>query len=238
MASYDLQRFNSHVGRAVDTVLSTTRWTTRVLDSVRLQESQKGALEGITDRALSIFKPVKYTEQTIVNQYMEHTHIIEGEIRRLILEAQALLSVLTNLEDRLEIIYGIVTRDDVHAKAKKDEILAELWTMLGGNRTKLSKMDRELALLQQVGIYRKTALAHVSGTLLKLQAMGAGLEDLRERVGTPELLRGRLDIPLEIHLENIMRGVERLEAGRESAKKIEQDIFTRAVHGPGEINAR
>jgi hypothetical protein len=141
----------------------------------------------------------------------------------LIDEAQALLMVLSNLEDRLEIIHGIVTRDDMHARAKKDEILSELWTMVGGNRNKLSKMDKQLGLLQHVGIYRKSAYAHVSGTIIKLQAIGAGIEDLRERVGTPELLRDRVDIPLSVHIENIQRGVERLEEGRSSAKKAENE---------------
>ena len=38
------------------------------------------------------------------------------EINRLVQEAQALLSVLLNLEDRLDLIHDIAVRDDVKAQ--------------------------------------------------------------------------------------------------------------------------
>jgi hypothetical protein len=212
------------VGRAVDSVIATTRWTTRVLDGIQERDASRGAVNAfINDKLLAPFQPVKFTESILLDQYIQHTRIVEEEINKLITEAQALLLVLNNLEDRLEVIHGVATREDMHAKALKEEILSELWTMVGGNRGKLNKMDRQLNLLQQVGIYRKTAYAHVSGTILRLQAMGAGLEDLRERVGSPELLRDRLDIPLSVHIENIQKGVERLEEGRQNARKLENE---------------
>ena len=111
----------------------------------------------------------------------------------------------------------------MHTNAIKEEVLSSLWAMLGGNRSKLKNMDRQLNLLQKVGIYRKNAMAHVSGTILKLQAIGANLEDLRERVGAPELLRDRTSIPLSVHIENIQMGVERLEEGRMNSRKLEDE---------------
>lgn len=140
-----------------------------------------------------------------------------------------MLSVLNSLEDRLELIYGISTRDGMHTQAMKDEVLSTLWAMIGGNRGKLKNMDRQLNLLQQVGVYRKNAMAHVSAALLRLQAIGAGLEDLRERVGSPELLRDRVDIPLSVHIENINRGVERLEEGRKAARKVEDEQIRKTL---------
>lgn len=137
--------------------------------------------------------------------------------------------VLTNLEDRLEVIHGIATRETNTKSIMKEETLSELWTMVGGNRGKLTKMTRQLDLLKQVGFYRKTAFAHISGTIIRLQAMGAGLEDLRERVGSPELLRDRLDIPLSVHIENIEKGIERLDASRQNARKLEDDHIRRSL---------
>ncbi|KAL2063588.1 hypothetical protein VTL71DRAFT_5393 [Oculimacula yallundae] len=230
IASYDLQKFNSHVGRAVDSVIATTRWTTRVLDGIQERDGSRGSINAfINDRILAPFQPVKFTESVLLDQYIQHTRIVEEEINKLIVEAQAILMVLTNLEDRLDVILGIATRDDLHTQAQKEEILAELWTMVGGNRGKINKMDKKLNLLQQVGIYRKTAYAHVSGTIIRLQAMGAGLEDLRERVGSPELLRDRLDIPLSVHIENINKGVERLEESRMNARKLEDEHLRRTL---------
>ncbi|CAL3973651.1 hypothetical protein PZA11_005822 [Diplocarpon coronariae] len=230
IASYDLQKFNSHVGRAVDSVIATTRWTTRVLDGIQVRDVSRGSVNAfINEKLLALFQPVKFTETILLDQYIQHTRLVEEEINKLIVEAQAILLVLNNLEDRLDVIHGIATRDDMHTKALKEEILSELWTMVGGNKGKLNKMDRKLNLLQQVGVYRKTAYAHVSGTIIRLQAMGAGLEDLRERVGSPELLRDSHDIPLSVHIENISKGVERLEECRQSARKLEDEYIRRTL---------
>jgi hypothetical protein len=175
--------------------------------------------------------PVDLGDEFVLDQYIQHTRVVEEEILKLITEAQALLMILNNLEDRLDIIHGIVTRDDVHAQKSKEEILAQLWTMLGGNRGKLNKMDRQLDLLRQVGVYRKTAYAHVSGTLLRLQEMGVGLEDLRERIAAPELLRDRAEIPLSVHLESIQKGVERLEVSRQGARDLESENMRKRLNG-------
>lgn len=224
-ASFDLQKFNSHVGRGVDIVLSTARWTKRVLDDISHDHEERGLLPAfISDTLLAPFKPLKFTEARLLDQYIQHTHIVSGEIEKLIEEAQSLLQVLQNLEDRLDVMHEIAIRDNLHAQGTKDDILAELWTFIGGNRAKLGKVDNQLKLLRQVSLYRKTAFNHVSSTVLKLQAMSAELEELRTRVGDAEVLRdaGIKHVPLSVHIENIQLGVERLEIGRERARALEQ----------------
>jgi hypothetical protein len=238
IASFDLQKFNSHVGRGVDNVLATARWTQRVLDDMALKQSSRGVISFINDKILAPFQPVHLTEGKLLDQYIEHTRIVSGEIEALVIEAQALLGVLQNLEDRLEVIHGIAYRDDMHAQLSKDEILSQLWTLLGGNRAALGKYNKQLGLLRQVGEYRKTAWAHVSGTILKLQAMGAELEELRERVGSAEVLRYRADIPLAVHLESIRLGVERLERGREAARELEKHHLHRVLDRGNEPETR
>ncbi|MCJ1361801.1 hypothetical protein MMC16_000901 [Acarospora aff. strigata] len=230
IASYDLQKFNSHVGRGVDNILATARWTKRVLDDIAIRDSSRGTLQTFGTKLLAPFQPLQFTADALLDQYIQHTRIVEDEIHRLIAEAQALLQVLQNLEDRLDVIHGIATRDNTHAQTSKDEILTHLWTQLGGNRRKLGKYDSQLRLLDHVGEYRRSAWAHVSGTILKLQAMGAELEELRERVGSAELLRDtRADVPLAVHIENIELGVERLEAGREKARGVEKEYLRRTL---------
>ncbi|KKY27227.1 hypothetical protein UCRPC4_g01210 [Phaeomoniella chlamydospora] len=231
IASYDLQKFNSHVGRAVDNVLSTARWTRRVLEEISVREASRGIIPAfINDRLLAPFQPVnKFSENVLLDQYIQHTRNVEEQINHLISEAQALLLVLTNLEDRLEVIHSISMRDNVQAQGSKDEILSQLWTMLGGNRVALGKYNSQLQLLRRVGEYRKTAWAHISGTILRLQAMGAELEELRERVGSAELLKDRKEIPLAVHIENIELGVERLEQGRGNARRLENEHLRRVL---------
>jgi hypothetical protein len=235
LASYDLQRFNSHVGRAVDNVLATARWTGRVLDGIAARDGSASIIGTfISGTLLAPFQPLKFTEDALLDQYVQHARIVEDEIHRLIAEAQALLLILTNLEDRLDVIHGIALRDGGHANRGRDDVLALLWTQLGGNRDKLGKFDAQLRLLQQVNQHRQSALAHVTGTIVRLQAMGAELEELRERVGAPALLREHADIPLRVHIENIQMGVERLEQGRERSKETESEVMRGKLEGDGQ----
>lgn len=240
IASYDLQKFNSHVGRSVDNILATARWTKRVLDGIADLESSRGVVSGFFNhRILAPFQPMRFTEDALLDHYVQHTRLVEEEIHRLIAEAQALLHVLQNLEDRLDVIHGIAVRDNIHLQSSKADVLSQLWTMVGGNRNKLGKFDSQLRLLGHVATYRKSAIAYVSGTMVKLQGMGAELEELRERVGGVELLGGRRGVPLSVHIENIELGVERLEEGRKRAKEIEDEALRKTLssgkEGPREI---
>ena len=230
VASYDLQKFNSHVGRGVDNILATARWTKRVLNGIADKDASKGAIAGFfSHRILAPFQPIQFTEDVLFDQYTQHTQAVEDEINRLVAEAQALLLVLQNLEDRLDVIHGIAVRDNLHAQGSKNEVLSQLWTMLGGNRSKLGKYNSQLRLLSQVDTYRQNAIAHVTGTLVKLQGMGAELEELRERVGSVELLGRKGAVPLRLHIENIEMGVERLERGRKGAKELENEELSKSL---------
>lgn len=236
IASYDLQKFSSHVGRSVDNILSTARWTKRVLDGIVDLESSRGTISKFFGhRYLAPFQPMRFNEDAVLTNYVTHTRLVEEEIHRLIAEAQALLRVLQNLEDRLDVIHGIAVRDNIHLQNSKADLLAQLWTMAGGNRQKIGKFDSQLRLLGHVATYRKSAIAYVSGTMIKLQGMSAELEELRDRVGGVELLGGRRGIPLSVHIENIELGVERLEQGRNRAKEIESDVLRKSQSGRGQI---
>jgi len=233
-ASYDLQKFNSHVGRAVDITLSTARWTERILDDMSHQTSRSSSiLPRFMSSLLYPFTPIPFTQSRLVDQYLVHTNVISAEIASLIDEAQALLLLLQNLEDRLDVIHSISLSSQQSAQVSKDEILSHLWTMLGGNRAQLSKYNNHLRLLRQVGEYRTQAFAHVSGTILKLQAMGAELEELRTRVDAAGLERqvkgDNKAVPLEVHIASIRLGVERLEEGRAKAREVERGYVRRVI---------
>lgn len=232
IASVDLQKFNSHVGRAVDKILSINRWTMRVLEDISVRDASRSAIVTFfssDNRFLAPFQPLKFTEDALLDQYIQHTRVVEEEIQRLVTEAQSLLFVLHNLEDRLDVIHSIAIRDDIHAKTSREELFGQLWTKLGGNGKKVAKFNSELRLLSQMNIYRKNAIAQVSGTMIQLQKMGAELEDLRSRVGDVELVGGKMGVPLSVHIENIELGIERLEEGREKAKRLDREDLVRGV---------
>ena len=230
-ASADLTKFNSRINRATDHIISTNRYTLQVLDGYTSYEQSRGAVSRFMS-SLSIVQP-RLTEASILKQYLRHAESVEDEIVALIDQAQTLLQVLQGLDNHLDLIHGVCTRDGVRVQENLDELFAQLWTKLGGNRNSKGKLDKQMQLLKDVGAYRKLAWAHVSGTILKLQQIQAGLEDLRERVVLPDTLP---EIPLEQHIDTIQLGVQRLEEQRNEARKLETETYRRIMDRPGELD--
>ncbi|KAF2100753.1 hypothetical protein NA57DRAFT_36449 [Rhizodiscina lignyota] len=220
-ASWDLTKFNAQIGTAVDRILSTNRWTLQVIDGVAEREGSQGAISRFLYKTLpgAVGYHAKPLDEILLNQYLTHSMQVEDQIGYLINSAQALLAILTNLDGRIDIIADLVTRDGLSVSRNKDELFQYLWTKLGGNRSTVKKLEDQLALLNDVNVYRKTAWAHVNAALLKLLAIQAALEDLRERVAVAETVG--IMVPLTQHLEHVKLGVERLEGLRNEQRGVE-----------------
>ncbi|KAK5732420.1 hypothetical protein LTR17_010596 [Elasticomyces elasticus] len=234
-ASADLSRFNSRIGRAVDQILSTNRWTLSVIDGVSVDQANRGVVGRWVGENLNVwapFQPVSLSRDVVLDQYLRHTGAVEEQILTLIQEAQALLGILENLDGRLDVIAAISTRDGMKVAGNKEELFAYLWTKLGGNRSSVSKLENQLTLLKEVTAYKRLAWAHVTTTIVKLQGIQATLEDVRERVAGPEVLGER--VPLEVHIESINLGIERLERQREEGRRGEMEGYARVMGRGGE----
>ncbi|KAB5549826.1 hypothetical protein GE09DRAFT_186221 [Coniochaeta sp. 2T2.1] len=223
MASNDLQRFNTHVGSAVDSVISINRWTSRYLDGLASERQGQGWLERWAGWAFAPFQPAVFSERMLLDKYVEHTALVSDKIGDLIVEAQAVLRTLSKAEDHLGIIYDFVTRTQKSVQSDKDEILWTLWTLVGVNTRHIHNLNNQLSLLRQVDGQRAGAVAQVSELIVELEKIQAGLGDLRDRVAEPELVRGRVEVPLSVHIETIDKGVERLEMARSRIRAIENE---------------
>ncbi|KAF4542462.1 hypothetical protein BFW01_g6818 [Lasiodiplodia theobromae] len=214
-ASWDLTRFNSRIGSAVDKMLSTNKWTLRVIDDIKDAEDGRGSVDRfIWDQLLWVISPHRNPRERLVSQYLTHTQKVEDEITTLIDQADALLGILDSLESHLGAIHEISVRDDVSLQGKREELFLDLWTKLGGNRSNVKKLDQQIQLLKNVNMYRRTAVSHVSSTMVKLRAIAVSLEDMRERAATPDVVGVDGEVPIVLHIENIQRGLDRLEAQR------------------------
>ncbi|KAL1879969.1 hypothetical protein VTK73DRAFT_6549 [Phialemonium thermophilum] len=222
-ASNDLQRFNTHVGSAVDSVISINRWTSRYLKDLATERDNRGWLGDWTTWAFAPFQPAALSERVILDKYIEHTSLVSDKIADLIVEAQAVLRTLGTAEDHLGIIYDFVTRTQKTVQSRKDEILWTLWTLIGANTRHLHNLNSQLSLLRQVDRQRAGAVKQVGELIVELEKIQAGLGDLRDRVAEPELARDRADVPLSVHIETINRGVERLELARSRIRAMEDD---------------
>lgn len=230
----DLQKFNTHVGSAVDAVISINRWTSRYIDSLApsLGEIDAGSSSAVAVWTGWLFLPFQpadavFSERVLRDKYIEHTTLVSQRIAGLIVEAQAVLRLLTKAEDHLSLIYDISSRSSAAVSSRRDEILWTLWTLVGGNSRRLSSLSQQLSLLRKVDAQRSSAVAQVSALVLELESIQAGLGDLRERVAEPGLLRDSdspaASLPLSVHIETIDRGVERLEGARRRIRDAEED---------------
>jgi hypothetical protein len=152
---------------------------------------------------------------------------LSANMQRLVLEAEVSVSDLNKLEEHLKSIHEVVSREDSSISAARDELLAQLWTILGGNKAQLKGMVEHRALLNGVGEYRKRALAHVVAALQTLETMAEDMEELRERVAAPELVGDA--IPIDVHMKSIRSGLERLKGRRTGAKQLEEQIVSRIL---------
>ncbi|KAI1424976.1 hypothetical protein F5Y12DRAFT_421410 [Xylaria sp. FL1777] len=229
----DLQSFNTHVGSAVDSVISINRWTSRYIKSIAMnREAPRSVIEWL----FSPFQPVTFDERMILEKYIEHTSFVSDKIQALILEAQATLRLLSKANDHLQSIDEYVVRSGNSVEEKRSEALWDLWTLIGGNHRHRNKLRAQLSLLRQVDRQRASAVTQLMGLIHDLGDIRTKLGDLRDRVAAPELLADTTSIPLSVHIETIDAGVKRLEAARVRIRAEENERFQQALaRGNNEI---
>lgn len=169
----------------------------------------------------------KPTKEVVTQTFTEAMNVLSSSMQRLVVEAEANLSNLDKLEERLGTLHELVSREDSSISSAKSELLSELWSRLGGNKKTLRGYDSHLVLLKNLSAYRKKALVHVVAALSTLQGMSEDMEDLRERVAAPEIAGSA--IPVEVHMKSIRNGLERLKEGRTKAKEREDEAIRRIL---------
>ena len=95
------------------------------------------------------------------------------------------------------------------------------------HKKELQNFDSHLALLKNLGWYRKQASANVVGALQILRAMSEVIKDIRERVAAPEPMGS--SVPVKFHVKSIEMGLERLREGRLRAKRLDDDATRRVM---------
>ena len=155
------------------------------------------------------------TQEAVIETFLMSMDNIASHVVRLRDEAEVSMGHLMSLEQHLVVLHEITHRDNKELTAAQEDVLAELWTWLGGNKSKIRSMTLSLDLLNNVETYRRKALAHVIATLQVLHGLDADMEELRTRVAAPDIVGDK--IPIEIHMKSIKAGVERLKEGQMKA---------------------
>lgn len=224
-AGRDLQRLGSRVGGSVDGVLAVNDYALRAIEAAK--DAQK---RSILASALLPWNTPSHSE--ISEIFITSMSVLEENLRSLVTEAQVAVVGLDNLEMQLATIHEITSREQSLVGTKRETLLRDLWTMLGANKEKMKQFSNHINLLESISSYRKQALAHVAATLVQLQQLTHDLQELRDRVSRPSLLADRNEIPLEVHILSIRKGIERLDAGRLRTRELEADALRRMIGTP------
>ncbi|KAI5918245.1 hypothetical protein F4810DRAFT_600627 [Camillea tinctor] len=230
IVSSDLQTFNTHVGSAVDSVISINRWTSRYIDTIAAnREAHDNLLSRGIQWVFSPFQPSIFDERILLDKYIEHTALVSDKIANLILEAQATLRMLSQAENHLQLINEHVVRSGNEVKEKRSDLFWDIWTLVGANSRQLHNLKAQLSLLHLVDSQRSSAVDQLVSLVHDLGDIQTKLSDLRDRVAAPELLGDRTSIPLSVHIETINAGVERLESARSRIRAEENERLQRAM---------
>ncbi|KAI1413204.1 hypothetical protein F5Y13DRAFT_161785 [Hypoxylon sp. FL1857] len=230
ISANDLQMFNTHVGSAVDSVISINRWTSRYIDSIAAnREANDNMLSRLGGWLFSPFQIAVFDERALLDKYIEHTALVSDKIANLILEAQAILRQLNQAENSLQQINEQVVHTGNVVKEKHNEVFWNIWTLVGANGRRLHNLKAQLSLLRQVESQRHSAVRRLDGLIHDLHDIQTKLSDLRDRVAAPELLGDTANIPLTVHIETINAGVERLEAARSRIRAEENERLQQAL---------
>ena len=178
-------------------------------------------------RVLWPFRGLPPSRAAALAAFQQSMDVHASELQRLILETEVSSANLDALDAHLDTLHEICAREHLGLGASRDALLAELWTILGGNRDMVRTFNSNLELLRELGEYRKRAAAHVAAAAHTLQAMGEDMEDLRDRVAAPELLGET--VPMEVHMKSIKAGLERLKDHRIQAREKEERMVNKIL---------
>ncbi|KAF8308188.1 hypothetical protein DL93DRAFT_2159146 [Clavulina sp. PMI_390] len=213
-ATRGLQRFSSRVGGSLDTIIAMDDFALKHLEKIEKGQITSGSR--IYDMIL--FRSPESVRirqrQELASTFEQASEVTAEQLERLVTEAEVVLMILNRLDDTQNTLHEMILAENKVIKREGGELLAQLWTILGGNRAGVALFKEHRELLAQMSRYRDTARDRVQATIDQLRKLSEDLSELRDRVVQPVLIGADGVIPLEVHLDGLRRGVEKLEAFR------------------------
>ncbi|CAG8513144.1 1061_t:CDS:2 [Funneliformis mosseae] len=198
------------VGRSLQLLQARTRSSLDNLITYNLFALK--ALENVRDN--------KASSKELSVAYNQMMSLIESDLKRMILVGQDALGSLTDLDEMLMSIHDLATQESTYQKTEHNKLLADLWSRLGFNVVKRQIFQDNLELLIDLDRQRRLAVSQVQTTLYSLTSYQLDMEELREHVSRPSII----EMPVELHIENVGKGIERL---RHSKVALKSDDDTR-----------
>ncbi|CAI2165838.1 7043_t:CDS:2 [Funneliformis geosporum] len=171
-------------------------------------------------KALEDVRDNKASSNELAVAYNQMMSLIESDLKRMILVSQDALGSLTDLDEMLLSLHDLATYESTYQKTEHNKLLAELWSRIGFNVVKKNIFQDNFELLRDLDKQRRMAVSQVQTTLYSLTSYQLDMEELREHVSRPSII----EMPVELHIENVGKGIERL---RNSKVALKSDDDTR-----------
>lgn len=187
-------------------------------DIQSLQAQTKGVIDNLityntfTFRKLQEVETKKSSRQDLRMLYEQAMSLVEKEAKRLILAIEKAQGSLDLLEEDLYTVHEISIQEKSYQKSEKPHILADLVNMVRGKGLRRSLVNENLELLVNFDLGRSRAAAQLMIMLDRMESFQMDLEELRTQVVAPILVPDSL--PLEMHIENVGKAIERLKSGK------------------------
>ncbi|KAH9831615.1 uncharacterized protein C8Q71DRAFT_295509 [Rhodofomes roseus] len=173
------------------------------------------------------------TEAAVLRSFEDAMDTLAQGTQRALFEASVSVANLELLQEHLFTIHELCSREGVVLSEEHEQLLSELWTKLGGNNQKVRKHEVHLALLKEVGRYRREALAHVVVTRDALQAVEADVAELRATAAAAGIAGDR--IAPQALIGSIGDGIQRLKDKQLRANELQQAMVDRFLASSSDV---
>lgn len=208
----------------LDSIVAVNDWALQSIQRARELESQSWF-----PRAFIPWRSTTTTNEVVLQTFHEAIYVLEQHLRRLILEAEVSELAIKSLDERMDNLRGILEREapTKAIETVETETLEVLWFVAQHHSSRVIRHERDEELLKNLRAYAREASVHISTALKFLRETSAEMEDVRDRVAKPSLM-GR-SVPVEIHLQSISVGLERMELRRIGARNAEEEEIRRVM---------
>jgi len=221
-----LQSLTSKIYGSVDRIMAVNEYALSIIE-------ESAAPVSIIFSALARFSGFSLSKAEVKDAFLVTMDALSRTMERLILETEESYNDLERLEDNLSLFHEMVLREDTSIQVDKDNVLSEVWTILGQNDRKLKRIDKNEVLLKNLSVYRKQALKQVVAIQQTLGWLSADLDELRTSVAAPGVVGG--EVPVEVHMKGIQAGLEQLKRGQITAKLRDEEMRRKVLETGYEV---
>lgn len=232
-----LTTYHHKIVLLLDAVVIRSSQTATYLDELaEAKSSNTGVHRMFNAMSELLFPPTLTLKERIFNQYISHIDDNQGQITKLLKQGQDLENLLQSLDGHLVNIHLTVLKDGMTIGDKHEELLAAMWTKLGGNKRNKKENENSIALLNNINHFRKDAVDRIGHIGIELKNIMAELDNLKEGISAPILAGYKEEVPLQNYIELVRNSEERLR-WKARAHRDQKQAHLNAYRNPEEVLA-